>query len=146
VCSVDFKVTCVDIVTLHHHLEHFRLMHGTLLHKVDYLVLDCDSMVDVVVELDLELVLQLPVLLQKLLLVYGVGEVFIVFGKETGFADVGPVVELVSHGILGPDTQVLATSEQEELMDLLVEVFPVEHVGNPGQTVGKIEARKSELP
>jgi hypothetical protein len=139
--SVDFKVTRVDIVTLHNHLEHFRLMHGTLLHKVDYLVLDSDGMVDVVIELNLELVLQLPILLQKLLFVYGVGEVFIVFGEETGFTDMGPVVELVSHGILGPDTQVLATPEQEELVDLLVEVFPVEHVGNPGQTVGKIEAR-----
>ena len=133
--GVDFKVTCVDIVTLHYHLEHFRLMHGTFLHKVDYLVLNGDCMVDVVVKLHLKLVLQLPVLLQKLFIIYGVSEVFIIFGEETGFADVSPVVELVSHWVLGPDAQVLATPKEEELVDLLIKVFPVKHVWNPSKTV-----------
>jgi hypothetical protein len=133
--GVDFKVASVDIVTLHYHLEHFRLVHGTFFHKVDYLVLNGDGVVDVVVKLHLKLVLQLSVLLQKLLVVYGVGKVFVIFGEETGFADVGPVVKLVSHGVLGPDAQVLATPEEEELVDLLIKVFPVEHVGNPSKTV-----------
>jgi len=132
VCSVDFEVTCVDIVALHHHLEHFRLMHCALLHKVDYLVLHCDRMVHVVVQLHLKLVFQLPVLLQKLLFLYGISEIFIVFSEQTGFAYVGPVVELVTHRVLGPDAQVLATPEQKELMDLLIEMFPVKHVGDPG--------------
>ena len=92
-------------------------------------------MVDVVVKLHLKLVLQLPVLLQKLFIIYGVSEVFIIFGEETGFADVSPVVELVSHWVLGPDAQVLATPKEEELVDLLIKVFPVKHVWNPSKTV-----------
>jgi len=84
-------------------------MHGTLLHKVDDLILDSDRVVHVVVQLHLKLVFQLAVLLQKLLFLYGVGKVFIIFGEQTGFADVGPVVELVAHGVLGPDAQILAT-------------------------------------
>ena len=111
VCSVDLKVRGIDIVALYYHFKHFRLVHGALLHEENDLVLYSYRVVDVVIHLDLQLILKLPILLQNLFIFYRIGEVFIVFRQQTHFTVVRPGVKLVAHRILSPDPNVLASSE-----------------------------------
>ena len=144
--SVDLEITCVNIVSLHYHFKNFRLMDGTLFHEVNGFVLDGDGLVHVVFELDLQLVLELAVLLEEDLLFDGVRELFVVLGEQVHFAVVHPVVVLVAHGVLSPDAAVLAAAQQEELVDFLVQVLPVEHVGQPGEAVREVEEAERELP
>lgn len=59
VLSVDNEVGGVNVVTLHDHLEDLWLMDGTLLHKVDNLILNHNCMINVVIELNLNFVFQL---------------------------------------------------------------------------------------
>jgi hypothetical protein len=49
VLCVNREVGGVDIVPLHYPLKDLRLVHGPFLHKVDYFILDCDSMIYIVV-------------------------------------------------------------------------------------------------
>ena len=39
----------------------------------------------------------------------------------------------ISHGVLGPNTHVLASTQQIELVDLLLEMLPVEHMRHPSK-------------
>ena len=64
-CSVDYEVACVDIVALHDHFEDFRLMYLTFLHEVNDLVLNCDRVVRIVIQLSLQLIFELTVLLEE---------------------------------------------------------------------------------
>ena len=144
--SVDLEVASVNVVALEHHLKDLRLVDSALLHKVDYFVLHRDGVVHVVVDLHLDLVLHLATLFKELLIVNWVSKVLIVFGQQTQFTVVDPIVVLVTHGVLSPNTAVLASAEQEELVNLLVQMLPVEHVRNPCQTVGKVEEGQSQLP
>jgi len=121
-------------------------VNGAFLHEVYNLVLDGDGVVDVVVKLHLKLVLQLSVLLQEVLVVDGIREVLVILGEEVHLAVVGPRVEAVTHWVLRPNAHVLAATEEEKSVDLLVEALPVEDVGHPGQTVGHVEEGQGDLP
>ena len=103
-------------------------MHGALLHEVNDLVLHNDCVINVIIKLHLDLVLELTALVEWLLIFYWLSEVFVILGKEVHFADVGPRVKAITHGVLGPNAEILSASEKEELMDLLVEMLPVEHM------------------
>ena len=118
--SVDRKVTRVDVVALNDHLKYFGLVHRTLLHKVNDLVLDCDGVVHVVVELHLDLVLELTILFKELLIIDWVREVLVILGEQTHLTIVDPGVVFITHWVLGPHTAVLATSQQVQLVQLLV--------------------------
>ena len=62
---VDYEVACVNIVTLHDHIEDFRLVYLTFLHEVNNLVLNSDRMVRIVIQLGLQFVFELTVLLEE---------------------------------------------------------------------------------
>lgn len=79
--GVDREVSRVDVVALEHHLQNLRLVHGTFLHQVQDLILLSDGVVHVVVKLELHLVLELPVLLERLLVLGGIGEILVVLGQ-----------------------------------------------------------------
>lgn len=110
--GVDSEVARVDIVALHDHIEDFRLMNSAFFHEVDHLILNCKSMVNIVIQLDLELVFELTVLLQEGLVVYGIGKVHVVFSEQVHLTVVGPRVEPISHGVLRPNAAVLTASEE----------------------------------
>ena len=143
---VNGEVLRVNIVALHDHVKYFGLMHGALLHEVNDLILHIDRLIDVVVQLHLQLVLQLSILLQKDFVIDRVREILVIFSQEMEFAVVGPGVPLVPHGVLRPNAHIFAPSEQKKLVDLLVEVFPVEDVGEPGEAVRAVEEGKSDVP
>lgn len=132
---VNGEVLRVNVVALHNHVKYFWLMHGALLHEVNDLILHIDRLIDIVVQLHLQLVLQLSILLQEVFVVDWVGEILVVFSEQVEFAVVRPGVPFVSHGILRPNSHIFATSEQKKLVDLLVKVFPVEDVREPGEAV-----------
>mgnify|MGYP003330991012 FL=1 len=129
VVSVDGEVASVDVVSLEDHLEHLRLVDSAFLHKVDDLILLNDGMLCVVVKLALDLILELTALLQELLVLNRISEVLVIFSEQVGLIDVGPGVVSVSHGVLSPDTDVLATSQQEKLVNFPIKVLPVQGVG-----------------
>ena len=83
------------IVFFQNHFEYFWLVDGSLLHKVNDFVLHCDVVVHVVLELHLHFVLERPVFVQELSLVF-VGEVFVVFGEQMELVDGRPGEEGVS--------------------------------------------------
>jgi hypothetical protein len=91
------------------------------------------------VQLYLELILELTVLLEEVFLINGISEVLVVFGQQVHLTVMNPVVVFVTHGILGPNAAVLSTTEQKQLMNFLVQVFPVQDVRKPCNTVGCVE-------
>jgi hypothetical protein len=109
VSGVYFEIRAVNVVSLHDHFEHFGLMHGTLLHEEDGLILYGNCLVHIVVQLHLQLILKLSVFLQKGFLINGVGKVLVVFGQKAHFTIVHPVVVCVSHRVLGSNAAVLST-------------------------------------
>ena len=121
-------------------------MHCSLLHEADDLVLYRDRVVHIVIKLHLHLVLQLSVLLKEVLVLDWIGKVLIVLRQQVDLAVVGPRVEPVAHGVLRPNAHILATSEQQQTMDLLVQALPVEHVGHPGETVREVQEGERHLP
>lgn len=121
-------------------------MHGSLLHQVEDLVLHCDSVVDIVVELELHLVLELSILLQRLFVFDWVSEVLVILSKQVQLINVAPRVPPVTVGILGPEPQVFAATKEVHLVKFLIKVLPVESVGQPSQGVAQIEEGESELP
>lgn len=143
---VDLEITRINVVALHDHFEDFRLMHRALLHEVQNLILNCDCLVHVVLYLRLQLILELAILLQELLILHWVGKVLVVLRQQVQLAVVDPTVVTVTKWVHIPDAAVFATTEQEQSVDLLVKVTPVKHMGQPGQTVGCIHERQSELP
>ena len=121
-------------------------MHRSLLHEADALVLYRDRVVHIVIKLDLYLILQLSALLEEVLVLYRISKVLIVLRQQIDFAVVGPRVEPVTHGVLRPNAHILATSEQQQSVNLLVQALPVEHVGQPGKTVCSVEEGECDLP
>jgi hypothetical protein len=81
VVGVHREVSRVNVVALEHHLQNLRLMDGTFLHKVQNLILLSDGVVHVVVKLELHLVLELPVLLERLLVLGGISKVLVILGQ-----------------------------------------------------------------
>lgn len=146
VVSVDCEVGGVNIVALHNPFEDLRLMHSALLHEVDCLILHYDCVIDVVIELHLQFVLELPGLVEELLVLNWLRKVLVVLSEEVELADVRPGIEAVAHGVLCPNSHILSTSQEEELVDLLLKVLPVENVGHPGESVRSVEEHRSELP
>ena len=88
--SVDDEVRCVNVVTLHDHLENLGLVHCTLFHEVNDLILYCDCVINIVVQLDLQLILQLSILLQEVLIINGISKVLIILRQQVHLAIVGP--------------------------------------------------------
>eukprot|EP00349_Pseudokeronopsis_sp_Brazil_P007901 CAMPEP_0202955590 /NCGR_PEP_ID=MMETSP1396-20130829/141_1 /ASSEMBLY_ACC=CAM_ASM_000872 /TAXON_ID= /ORGANISM="Pseudokeronopsis sp., Strain Brazil" /LENGTH=180 /DNA_ID=CAMNT_0049672239 /DNA_START=64 /DNA_END=606 /DNA_ORIENTATION=- len=146
VLCVDHEVAGVNVVSLEDLFEDFRLVDGAFLHEVDDLVLDDDLVVDVVVELHLNFVLELSALVEELLLVWFLHKVLVVLRDEVEIADSGPRVVAISHWVLGHQSHVLATPQQEHLVHLLVEVLPVEGVGKPAKRSAEVEQHCGELP
>jgi len=146
VFGVNNEVRSVNVVALENHIEDFWLMHSALLHEVYYFILDHYGMIDVIIELDLQFILQLAGLCEELLVFDGIREVLVVLCEKVEFANVCPGVESVTHGVLSPDSDVFATAQQEELVDLSFQVLPVEHVGKPGESVAQIEDHGGDLP
>jgi hypothetical protein len=91
------------------------------------------------VQLNLELVFKLTILLEEVFFINGISEVLVVFGQQVHLAVMNPVVVFVSHGVLSPNAAVLSTTEQEQLMNFLVQVFPVQDVRKPCNTVCRVE-------
>ena len=110
ICIYD-EVRGVDVVAFQDHLEHFWLMNGTFFHEVDDLILDDNSMVDIVIKLYLNFILELTSFVEELLVVYWISKVLAVFSDQVEFTNVGPTVESVSHWVHGPDSYVLSSSE-----------------------------------
>jgi hypothetical protein len=104
-------------------------MHGTLLHKVDDLILDNNCVIHIVVQLHLQFVLQLAGLVQKLFIFNWISKVFVILSEQVHFADVRPGVEAIAHGVLCPDAYVFATSEEVQFVNLPLKVFPIQNVG-----------------
>lgn len=125
VLGVDNEIASIYIVPFHHHVKHFGVVDSSLFHEIDSFILNHDSMVNVVIELDLEFVLELTLLGEEVFFFNWVSEVLVVFGQEVELADVGPGVESIPKRVLSPDPNILATPEEEELMDLLFKVLPV---------------------
>ena len=92
-------------------------------------------MVDIVVKLNLHLILKLSILIHDLFLINILHEVLIVLTDQMRLTNVCPRVESVSHGVLCPQSQVLASSKQEYLVDLLVKMLPVEGVRDPTECI-----------
>lgn len=90
VLGVDDEIRGVNVVALDDHVENFGLMHSTLLHKVNDLILNHNSVVNVVIQLNLDLILQLTSLVEELLILNWLGEIFVIFSEEVEFADVCP--------------------------------------------------------
>lgn len=146
VISVDGEVSGVNVVSLHDPFKDLGLMNSALLHEVDSLVLHHHGVVDVVVQLHLQLILELTSLVEELLVFNWLSKVFVVLSQQVELADVGPRVETIAHGVLGPYSHVLATSEEIKLVDFLFKVFPVEDMGQPAECVSSIEDHGEELP
>ncbi len=95
-------------------------------------------MVNIVIQLHLYLILQLSILIHELLLINILHEVLIVLRNQVRLTDVCPRIESVSHGVLCPQSQVLASSEQEDFMDLLIKMLPVEGMRDPEEGIGSV--------
>ena len=108
---VNCEVAGVNIVSFHYHLKDLGLVNGALFHKLNALVLHCDRMVHIVIQLDLNLVLQLSVLPHEIWVFVGVGEVMTILSEEADLAVVCPRIESISHGVLRPNAHIFATSK-----------------------------------
>ena len=146
VLGVDDEVGGVDVVALEDHVEDLRLVDGALLHEVDDLVLNHHRVVHIVVQLHLHFILQLTRLVQELLVLHWFGEILVILSKEVKLADVCPRVESVTEGVLRPYAYVLAATEEVELVDLLLQVLPVENVGQPREGIAQVEDHARQLP
>ena len=146
VISVNNEVRCIDVVTLAYHLEDLGLMNGTLFHKLNNFILMSNGVIDIVVQLNLNFVFELTGLVHEVLILRDCCKVFAIFGQKIELGDVSPGVELVSHGVHGPNTHILATSEKVHLVDLPIKRLPVKSHRHPGEAIGKVEQRKSNVP
>jgi hypothetical protein len=146
VLCIDTEIAGINVVSLHHLLENLWLMHSTLLHEVYDFILYHYGMVNVVVELYLNLILELPCLVEELFVLDWLSKVFVVLSQQVELADVCPGVEAIAHGILCPDSYVLASPEKVKFVDFLLEMLPVEDMRHPEEGVRKVEDGCSELP
>lgn len=143
---VDHEVARVNVVALHDHFKDLRLVHSAFLHEVDHLVLHSHRVVHVVVQLHLQLVFQLAVLFKEVFVINGVSEVLIILRQQVNLAVIGPRVVTITHWVLRPNADVLASAEEQESVDFLVEALPVHCMGQPGERVGHVEEGQSDLP
>lgn len=144
--GVYHEVRGVDVISLQHHLEHFWLVNRAFLHKVHDFILLGYCVINIVVYLNLNLILELAGFVQEVLIIDGVGEIFTVFGQEVELADMGPRIEPVSHWVHGPESDILASSQEVHFVDLLVQMLPVEGLRQPGETASEIQEREGDLP
>ena len=91
-------------------------------------------------------VLKLPLLGQEVLLVNRVSEVFVVLSEQVELANVPPRIKPVTEWVLSEEPHVFTSPQQEKLVDLALEVFPVKHVGKPCEAVEAVEKKTSDLP
>jgi len=139
VVSVDYEVGGIDIVAFKHHLEDLWLMHGTLLHELNNLILLSNCVIDVVVELGLHLVFELSSLCQEVLVLCWDGKVFSILSEKVELTDMSPRVVSVSHWVHGPDPDVLSTSEEIHFMNFLIKGFPIHAHWDPSEGVDGVE-------
>jgi len=146
VIGVDGEVASINVVALEHHLEDFWLMNCAFLHETDYFVLLRDCLLDVMVQLHLDFVLDLTGLREEVLVFGRIREVLTIFCQKMELADMSPRVVPVSHGVHGPNSNILASSQQVHPMDFSIEILPIERKGDPSEAVCRPEHRESELP
>lgn len=146
VISVDNEVRGIDIVTFAYHLKDLWLMNCSLFHKLNNFILMSDGMIDIMVQLNLNFVFELTSLVHEVLILWDCCEVFTILGQKIELGDVSPRVEFVSHGVHGPNTHILATSKKVHLVDLPIKRLPVKSHRHPGEAIGKVEKRKSNMP
>lgn len=105
-----------------------------------------DHMIDIVIELHLDLVLDLSGNVQDTFLLDWTSEVQSIFSEEIELTDMSPRVKSVAHGVHGPDSDVLTTSEEVESVDFPVKILPVHDEGQPGEGVDEIEQSQIQGP
>lgn len=110
VVSVDNEIASIDVVTLEYHFEYLRLMHSAFLHEIYDFILHHDSVINIVIELDLHFVLELTSLIEELLVFHWLCKVLVVLSEKIELANVGPRIETIAEGVLCPDANVLAAA------------------------------------
>ena len=90
VVCINDEIAGVDVVSLHDHFEDLRLVHSTLLHEIYDLILYHNSVINVVVKLNLQFILKLTCLVQEFLIFNGFCEILVVLSEEVEFANVCP--------------------------------------------------------
>lgn len=80
VISVDNEVRGIDVVAFCNHLEHLGLVNCTFFHKLDDFVLMGDSVINVVVQLDLDFVFELTGLVHEILVLWDWCKVLTILG------------------------------------------------------------------
>lgn len=146
VLSINDIVACVDIVSLEDHFKDFRLVHGSFLHEVDDFILNNDGVVNIVIQLNLNLVFHLTLLCKEILFLNWFCEIFVVFCEQVEFANMGPGVEPVTKRILSVESHVLSTLQKVNLMDLPLEVLPIENMRQPRKSIEEVEQNSADLP
>ena len=100
VLSIDGEVARINVVSLEYLLKDFRLVHIALSHEADYLILDCDRVIDVVVKLYLNFVLQLSLASHEIFFFDIFHEIFATLGEQVEVTNVRPRVEAIAHRVL----------------------------------------------
>jgi len=59
---------------------------------------------------------------------------------------VSPRIVLVTHWVLSPDPDVLSSPEQVQLVNFLIKMFPIQHMGHPSESISNVEHTQSYLP
>lgn len=90
VCCVYHIVCCINVVTLQHLLEKFRLMNLAFLHEVNDLILVGQGLVNIVVKLDLYLILELTFFAKEIFLIRVLSEIFAILSKKIKLIGIGP--------------------------------------------------------
>jgi len=78
VLSINNEIACVNVVSFHDHIKYFWLMNSSFFHEVDGFILDHESMVTIVVQLNLEFVFQLTLFSQEILIFCWFSEILVV--------------------------------------------------------------------
>jgi len=78
VFSVNNEVGSVNVIALNNHFKDLRLMNSTFFHEVNSLVLHHNSVIHIVIELNLHLVLKLTSFVQEFLIFNGISKVFVI--------------------------------------------------------------------
>ena len=124
VCSVDAEVRSVNVETFANSLEQFRVVHSSFLHEPEQMVLLGHTLLSKVVQLDGQLVPQLPLLVQKLGLI-SVVEVLRVLGQRVEESVLGPSGHSVSGQCGHLNFDELASSQQVHSPQLVLQVLEV---------------------
>ncbi len=143
--SVDLEVSGINMVAFDDLFEYFWLVDSALLHEVDDLVVDIDTLVHVVLKLNLYFILELAFLGKEFSLIR-ISILHVVLSEEVHLGDGGPRHIPVTDGSLRRHLQVLASPQEMHLMDPLIKSFDVHHMRNPSKAMCHVKHREGYLP